>query len=137
FVPRTIPILARHFVDAASESLTRLESEAAKPIDLLAIMQSLALEIAGRAMFSLETSKYGASMRRLFAEQGPQLARPSPADILLPIWIPTWRDLQRRRFRALWRELIESIIADRMKAPIRDESRDLLDLLRAARDPET
>jgi unspecific monooxygenase len=137
FVPRVIPILARHFVTVGMETLTRLEAEAAKPIDLLAVMQSLTLEIAGRSMFSLETRKYGASMRRLLATQGRRLAQPSPSDLLLPIWFPNWRDLQRRRYRAVWTELIDSIIADRMKVPVSDESRDLLDLLRAARDPET
>jgi hypothetical protein len=37
---------------------------------LLTFMQSLALDIAGRSMFSLETRQYGAAMRRLLTSSG-------------------------------------------------------------------
>src|SRR5215813_5691752 len=49
--PRVMPLLARHVVLAAQDAGERLAGESG-PIDLLAAMQVLALEIAGRSMFS-------------------------------------------------------------------------------------
>jgi cytochrome P450 len=139
--PRVIPILTRHIAAVGAEALARLAAEAARPgnppVDLLAAMQFLALEIAGRSMFSLEMGRFGAPMRRMITGFGHKLGRPYLFDMLLPPWIPTFRDLKRRRFRAGWMRLMESIIAERLKLPEGGTPRDLFDLLRAARDPET
>jgi cytochrome P450 len=135
--PRVIPILARHIATVGIEALGRLEAEADRPVDLLAAMQFLALEIAGRSMFSLEMGRYGAPMRRMINGFGAKLGRPYLFDMLLPPWIPTLRDLKRRRFRARWTRLMDSIMADRLALPAGEAPQDLFDLLRAARDPET
>jgi unspecific monooxygenase len=47
------------------------------------------------------------------------------------------RDLARARFRAGWLRLMDEIMATRLSAPENDPPRDLFDLLRAARDPQT
>jgi cytochrome P450 len=107
------------------------------PIELLAAMQRLTLEIAGRSMFSLEMSAFGAPLRRLLTEFGERFARPHLFDMLLPASVPTLRDIRRRRFQARWMRLVESIMHDRLRAPEPEAPRDLFDLLRAARDPET
>jgi unspecific monooxygenase len=135
--PRVIPILARHIATVGIEALARLETEADRPIDLLAAMQFLALEIAGRSMFSVEMGRYGAPMRRMIAGFGERLGRPYLFDMLLPAWFPTLRDLKRRRFRARWLQLMDSIMADRLAQPASEAPQDLFDLLRAARDPES
>jgi cytochrome P450 len=135
--PRVIPILARHIAGAGAEGLARLEAEAARPVDLLAAMQFLALEIAGRSMFSVAMGRYGAPMRRMITGFGEKLGRPYLFDMLLPPWFPTFRDLKRRGFRARWVGLMDSIIAERLKLPAGEAPRDLFDLLRDARDPET
>ncbi|MFZ3238267.1 MAG: cytochrome P450 [Stellaceae bacterium] len=54
FAPRTMPILARHVARAAAAAAANLDVAAGTPVDLLAAMQFLALEIAGASMFSLE-----------------------------------------------------------------------------------
>ena len=83
-------------------------------IDLLAAMQLLALEVAGRSMFSLEMRQHGADLRRLIARFGARLGRPYLFDMLLPPSIPTLRDFARYRFRSQWRALMDRIIATRL-----------------------
>ena len=135
--PRVIPLLCRHIIAAAHEALDRLRPDA--DLDLLAFMQSLTLDIAGRSMFSLETRRHGAAMRMLLTEFGEHFARPHLFDMLLPASIPTVRDWRRARFSKRWMHLIEAMMGERAASPnqAEDKPRDLLDLLRSARDPET
>jgi unspecific monooxygenase len=136
--PRVMPLLARHILETAHVELSVLAVRAQKqPIDLLAAMQNLALEIAGRSMFSLEMRAYGAALRQLLGEYALRFAQPHLLDMLLPPWVPTLRDFRRWRFQRRWMRLIETIMHDRLRQPAPDTPRDLFDLLRAARDPET
>ena len=135
--PRTLPLLARHIVACADEAIALLAVQTSEPLNLLAAMQNLALEIAGRSMFSLETRQFGPAMRRLLTEFNMRYARPHLLDMVLPPSIPTPRDLGRRRFQRRWMALIDEIMRERMSAPATDAPRDLFDLLLAARDPET
>lgn len=135
--PRVLPMLARHIVMTAQEQIDRLAAKTGEPVDLLASMQTLALEIAGRSMFSLEMGNFGTEMRRMLAEYAHQLSRPNLFDMVLPTSIPTLRDLRRRRFQARWMRFMETIMQDRMRVAESETPRDLFDLLRAARDPET
>jgi unspecific monooxygenase len=135
--PRVMPMLASHVVTATDQALDRLAAQGNQPVDLLAAMQRLALDIAGRSMFSMEMEHYGAAMRALLTEFGATYARPYLLDMLLPPSIPTPRDLWRKRFQRRWMGLIETILAARLAVPPPETPRDLLDLLRAARDPET
>ncbi len=135
--PRSIPMLARHVVSTANEAIARLAAADGEPVNLLAAMQLLALEIASRSMFSLEMQQHGAALRRLIADFAVRLGRPSVLDLILPARIPTLRDLARRRFRKRWIALMDEIIEARLQAPPSEKPRDLFDLLLAARDPET
>ena len=113
--PRILPVLARHVVSTAEEAMVRLAAER-EPVDLLAVLQLLTLEIAARSMFSLEMQRYGAALRRLIARFAVSLARPYLFDMLLPAKIPTLRDFARMRFRADWVALMDEIIAARLAA---------------------
>jgi len=135
--PRTLPVLARHIVTCAQEAVTILGAQANQPMDLLAAMQTLALDIAGRSMFSLETRQYGAAMRRLLTEYAVKYSKPHLLDMVLPPSIPTLRDFGRRRFQRGWMAFMAEVMRSRLAAPAADTPRDLFDLLRAARDPET
>ncbi|MGH7043811.1 MAG: cytochrome P450 [Acetobacteraceae bacterium] len=135
--PRMLPLLARHIVAVVAATVAALRAAAPGPADLLASMQAMALEIAGRSMFSVETAGAGPRLRAMVAEYGADLARPHLADLLAPVGLPTWRDLRRRRFRRRWMALMTELIGDRLAAPPPASPRDLFDLLRAARDPET
>lgn len=135
--PRVMPMLARHIVTTTDEVLEALHDRLAAPVDMLAEMQNLTLEIAGRSMFSLEMHQYGAAMRRMLTEYAEHHAHPHLLDLILPPSIPSPRDFGRRRFQARWMRFIEAIMHDRLNTPPPETPRDLFDLLRAARDPET
>ena len=101
-------------------------------------MQNLALDIAGRSMFSLETRQYGAAMRRLLTEYGLQLLEAASVRHGAAAVDP---DVARSRPPAVPAPLDG---ADRRRScsrasphPPTDTPRDLFDLLLAARDPET
>lgn len=136
--PRVMPMLARHIVETAQLQIASIEERVARgPVDLLALMQGLTLEIAGRSMFSLEMGAFGPQLRQGLTEFAQRFGRPFLFDMLLPPSVPTLRDLRRRRFQARWMRLIETIMHDRMREAQPETPRDLFDLLRAARDPET
>jgi cytochrome P450 len=135
--PRVMPMLARHIVSATNEAMARLTTQTGQPIDLLATMQTLALDIAGRSMFSLEMDRFGAAMRRLLTEFGEKYAQPRMLDMLLPPSVPTPKDIGRAWFKRRWMRLMETILSARLAEPQPETPRDLFDLLRAARDPET
>ena len=117
----------------------RLEASCAAPVDLLAAMQFLALEIAGASMFSLEMERYGAELRGLITGYAAHLGRPSLLDFLLPPAIPSPRDV---RALALSPPLARPDRPDHRRAPRHRPGsaaapRDLFDLLSTARDPES
>ena len=118
-------------------SLALLGAQADQPVDLLASMQFVALQIVGRSMFSLEMQQYGAAIRRLIAEFARRYAQPHLFDMVLPPSVPNARDIGRWLFQRKWMRLIETIMDARLRLPETDGPRDLFDLLRAARDPET
>ena len=84
FAPRTMPILAGHVARAAAAAIASLKAASSGPVDLLAAMQFLALEIAGASMFSFEMERYGAELRGLIKTYAARLGRPSLLDFMLP-----------------------------------------------------
>jgi unspecific monooxygenase len=135
--PRVMPMLARSIAATTQEALDRLALQIARPVDMLATMQSVALEIAGRSMFSLEMRQHGPALRAMLFEYAERFAQPRLLDMLLPASVPTLHDMARRRFQARWMRLIETIMQPRLHTLPTEPPRDLFDLLRAARDPET
>jgi cytochrome P450 len=85
FAPRTMPLLARHVARAAEAAVASLAASAERRIDLLATMQSLALEIAGTSMFSLAMARYRPELRDLITRYTAGIGRPSLLDFLLPL----------------------------------------------------
>ncbi|MBD0270509.1 MAG: cytochrome P450 [Acetobacteraceae bacterium] len=139
--PRTMPVLARHVVLAAEETEAALGRAAGgRPVDLLRHMQTLALTIAGRSMFSLEMAAFGDELRAMLLRYALAYARPGFLDLLLPGSVRSPLDVGRAAFRKEWLRFIDRLIEARErqaeKAPA-DRPRDLFDLLAAARDPET
>jgi len=136
--PRSMPILARHVVEATSAAEETWAKLTHRPIELLPILQHLALDIAGKSMFSLEMSGFGAELRRLLLSYGRNHAQPSLFDLILPSSIASFADRGRAAFRQEWLGFLDRVIAAR--AGLRqadDRPRDLFDLLSAARDPES
>ncbi|HEY4172442.1 MAG TPA: cytochrome P450, partial [Rhodopila sp.] len=81
--------------------------------------------------------RYGPAMRALLTEFGEHYAQPRLLDMLLPPSILTPTDIGRARFRRRWMGLMETILSARLATAEPEIPRDLFDLLRAARDPET
>jgi unspecific monooxygenase len=135
--PRVLPMLSHHIVAAAEPHIDRLGQAQSAPVDLLAAMQQLALEIAGRSMFSLAMARFGTPIRGMLAEFASDLSRPHLFDMVLPASVPTWRDLRRRQFQTRWMRLIQTVIDMRLSQPAGPRPLDLFDMLCAARDPET
>ena len=131
------PLVAAQAAGVAAETLARFATLAGQPVELLAAMQELALEVAARSMFSLEMRRHGTALRALIARYRPRLGRPTGLDLILPAAIPTLRDLARMKFRSDWIALMDAIVAQRWELPASAAPRDLFDLLIAARDPET
>ena len=134
--PRMIPMLCGHIAGAAEAGIARL-AEQPGPVDLLAAMQFLALEIAGRSMFSMQMDAYGSEMRAQMQRFATRHAQPHLLDMLLPVWLPAPRDIGRALFRRRWMGLMDRIVATRIQAVHEGPPRDLFDALVAARDPET
>jgi cytochrome P450 len=73
----------------------------------------------------------------MLTEFAEKYSKPHLLDMLLPPSIPAPADFGRARFKKRWMKLIETILAARLAEPQPETPRDLFDLLRAARDPET
>jgi cytochrome P450 len=137
FAPRTMPLLARHVATAAGVAVARLAASKEAEVNLLAAMQGLALEIAGTSMFSLAMERHRPAVRELMIRYTAGLGRPTLLDFLLPLAIPSPRDLLRRRVRRRWVKLIARIIAERRDKSSEAAPGDLFELLSTARDPES
>jgi len=137
FTQRTIPLMASHIARATGALVDELADSRRDPVDLLAEMQFLALEIAGRSMFSLAMDRHAPELRELVTGYAEHLGRPSLLDFLLPLPIPSPRDFPRRRFRRRWMALIRRLIADRREMASDGAPGDLFDVLSIEeRDPD-
>ncbi|KQQ25022.1 cytochrome P450 [Methylobacterium sp. Leaf123] len=142
FTPRAVETLVPHILSASDEAVAALDGAAARgPVDLFPALQRLALEIAGRTMFSVGMARHGDRLRGFLEAYAARLGRPHLTDLVVPLRFATPLDRARARFRRDWVAFLDEVIADRDEGQsgreAGGEARDLLDLLRAARDPET
>jgi cytochrome P450 len=134
FAPRAMALLVPYMQSAIADALAATTDDLA---DLLAFTRGLTLEIAGRTMFSLGMQRYRSEMRQRLERYG-ETGRLHLLDIILPPDIPTPHDLIRRWHGRRWMALIDRIVAARQEErSTEDLPQDLLDLILAARDPET
>ena len=139
FTPRAVTTLVPHMVAVTDETIANLRRGGSGPVDLREIMQHMALEIAGRTMFSFGMERHGGTLRDFVMEYADGLAKPGFLDLVLPANWPTPRDLSRARFRKRWTQFVGMLMAERRSAGKQGgaPARDLFDLMNAARDPET
>jgi cytochrome P450 len=136
FTPKAASLLVPHMLAPTDDVVAELRAARGEPLNLFAAIQRLALEIAGRTMFSLEMREHSGVLRDLVGRYAVRLARPHLLDVLLPVGIPTPHDIARRFFGRSWMAFFEDLMARRRQAGAA-QPRDLFDLLMAARDPET
>src|ERR1700730_7119213 len=139
FTPRAVTTLIPHMIAVTDETIAKLRATCGQPVDLREAMQRMALEIAGRTMFSFEMSRHGPTLRDFVMEYGARLARPHLLDLMLPQGWPSPQDFSRARFRKRWTSFVAMLMAERRAAgkPEGAPPSDLFDLMGAARDPET
>jgi cytochrome P450 len=139
FTPRAVGTLVPHMISATDEIIAELDQHRDAPVDLRETMQRMALEIAGRTMFSFGMHQHGRALRDFVMDYGIRLASPRFLDLLLPLPWPTPQDISRAFFRKRWTRFIAMLMAERRTAGKSEDSppRDLFDLMVAARDPET
>lgn len=113
FAPRTLPLVARRVGEAADAAIGELEAAGWRAVDLFAALQGLTLDAAGRFMLSLDMRPWAGELRDLVTRYAERLGRPGILDILMPLSIPSPRDLLRRRFRRRWLALLARILAAR------------------------
>ncbi|WP_022723926.1 cytochrome P450, partial [Rhodopseudomonas sp. B29] len=89
FTPRAVGTLVPHMLSAIDETVADLGRTAGAPVDLRETMQHLALEIAGRTMFSFGMGEHGRTLRDFVIEYGMKLASPGFFDLLLPLGWPS------------------------------------------------
>lgn len=139
FTPRAVSGLVPLMVDVIDETVDRVKAGGQDALDLRELMQRMTLDIAGRTMFSFEMGRHGATLRDFVFEYGTRLASPGVLDLVLPLSLPTPRDVARRGFRKRWTAFVAMLMAERRAAGKAEDAppRDLFDLMGAARDPET
>ena len=136
--PRALDGLASHVAHCAIDTERHLDPTRGRVTQLLPVLQQLALAIAARSMFSVESAEFGPALRQLLFRYGTQYAQPGILDLLLPPDRPTPTDRKRQAFRTEWLALIDRVIdAREADPPPEGAPRDLFDLLASARDPET
>lgn len=135
--PRTLPVLARHVVTASAIAEQALHATAGAPTVLMPHLQHLALDIAGQSMFSLEMSGFRSELRSTLMDYALKFAQPGVLDLLLPASLPSPLDFGRHNFRQGWLRFLDQLIDARETQDNEGQPRDLLDMLRAARDPST
>jgi cytochrome P450 len=137
FTPRAIDGLMPHIDHAVRDGIAALAPRAAAgPLDLFATFHALALEIAGRSMFSVGMDRHGPELRAFITSYSARIGRPHVFDVLMPPGWPAPLDFARARFRRRWIPFLDTVIAARAEQPT-DGRGDLLDLLAASRHPET
>jgi cytochrome P450 len=135
FQPRYVDRLIPVFHSAAAHHIARWDAEGGQSRNLLVDLRALTLAIAARAMFSIEDNSRTAELANLMNE-GERLTS-----------FLHWRDFLflllgrgiaqppvRRAFGERWRGWTVSFLENRPPLAQLDEARDLLDLLRTARD---
>lgn len=138
FSPRAVGMLVPHMIAATDEMVSELATSCGRPFDLREAMQRLALDIAGRTMFSFSLDRHGAALRGFVNDYGERLAQPRFLDVLLPLNWPSPQDFARRAFRKEWTRFLAVLIAERRAMGTNESApRDLFELMVAARDPET
>ncbi len=136
FTPYHVNILLPHFIAAANDLVNQLEGQGSA--NLSDAYQMAALNAVLRALFSMpdqaERDRIGDLVRQYVTGPG----RPQIFDAFAKSETSFAFALGRRRaFQKRWFAAVDAIVTARRGAPRDAGQRDLLDLLIAARDPET
>jgi cytochrome P450 len=139
FNPGAVALLAEDMLEAAAVMrdrwLDRFQPE--RPIDLAAEFQRLTYEIVSRTVFSGALDQDRARVHANMAIYFDTFGRIDLASMFnLPAWVPTRTALRARPALAIFRSIVDRIVAQRVADPEREAS-DLLDRLMRSPVPPT
>jgi len=136
FTPAGVGLLLPHFVAAATDLVRRIEGTTRA--NLSARFQEAALEAVLRALFSLPDTELRERIAGLVRGYLAGPGRPNILDGLAGTESAfAFATRKRRQFENTWLATVDAAIARRRNSAASAGHRDLLDLLLAARDPET
>jgi cytochrome P450 len=134
FTPHYVERLTPHFRAAAEGLNAALEGR--DRVQLVRPLQEAGLDAAARSMFSMPIGGQGARIADLVRVYAKGPGRPNLFDMLAQKEGDfSWFTPGRRAFRRRWLKEVDQIVAARRSSPPAES--DMLDLLLAARDPET
>jgi cytochrome P450 len=134
FTPHYVERLTPHFRAAAEGLLESLQNR--RRTQLVRPLQEAGLDAAARSMFSMPIGGQGARIADLVRVYGNGPGRPNVFDMLAQKEGDfAWFTPGRRAFRRRWLKEVDEIVAARRSSPPAEA--DMLDLLLAAKDPET
>ncbi len=136
FTPASVNLLLPHFFESAAGLMRQLDAKA--QVNLSAAFQDATLEAVLRALFSMPDPAQRAKLAALVRTYIDGPGRPGALDGLARSEESfPWATFARRRFERSWHEAVGEVVAERRRSGAEGQKRDLLDLLLAARDPET
>ena len=121
----------------AEAMLARWEDFAARgePIDVAAEMMHLALQIVGKALFSIEIGDAADELAQATLVVLDHIVGRARTFGMVPQWLPTPGNLRYRKALAVLEDAVNATIAQRRRDP--GNTADLLAMLMSARDAET
>ena len=121
----------------AEAMLARWEDFAARgePIDVAAEMMHLALQIVGKALFSIEIGSAADELAQATLVVLDHIVGRARTFGMVPQWLPTPGNLRYRKALAVLEDAVNATIAQRRRDP--GNTADLLAMLMSARDAET
>ncbi|MCH9809094.1 MAG: cytochrome P450 [Alphaproteobacteria bacterium] len=136
FTPQNVNVLLPHLVAAAGDLVGELDGQSSA--DLSSAYEGAALNAALRALFSMPEKSERDRIGSLVCQFVTGPGRPQIFDGFAKSETSFAFALGRRRnFQKRWFKAVGELVAARQKAPHEASSRDLLDLLLAARDTES
>ena len=120
----------------AEAMLARWDGFAARgePIDVAAEMMHLALQIVGKALFSIEVGSEADELAQATLVVLDHIVGRARTFGMVPQWLPTPGNLRYRKALAVLEDAVNTTIAQRRRDP--GNTADLLAMLMAARDPD-
>ena len=121
----------------AEAMLVRWDGLAARgePIDVAAEMMHLALQIVGKALFSIEVGSEADELAQATLVVLDHIVGRARTFGMVPQWLPTPGNLRYRKALAVLEDAVNTTIAQRRRDP--GNTADLLAMLMSARDAET
>ena len=121
----------------AEAMLARWDGFAARgePIDVAAEMMHLALQIVGKALFSIEIGSAADELAQATLVVLDHIVGRARTFGIVPQWLPTPANLRYRKALAVLEDAVNATIAQRRREP--GNTADLLAMLMSARDAET